>query len=114
MLLRHDKAVHATAVECESGAVITVVEVLCSQGRQVEGLYDLRGGGSWVGGAAKSNRETVCPRKRAEGVIERVVLLHDHKNVLDARPRPRINGPRTAVRGQRRRHRPHGFPGAGA
>src|SRR2546426_10555600 len=105
MLLRHDKAVHATAVECESGAVITVVEVLCSQGRQVEGLYDLRGGGSWGDGDAKANRETVCPRKRAEVVIERVVLLDDHKNVIVARRRIRINGHRTPWRGQRRRER---------
>src|SRR3989442_8465311 len=103
MLLRHDKAVHATAVECESGAVITVVEVLCSQGRQVEGLYDLRGGVSWGDGHAKSNRETVCPRKRGEAIIERVVLLHDHKHMLDARRRPPINGPCTDVRGPRRR-----------
>ena len=56
MLLSHHKTVHQTAIECSSGAVLAVVEVLRSQGRQVVGLdcaaCDPRG----VDGHAGANR----------------------------------------------------------
>src|SRR5207237_4340097 len=97
MLLSGDKTVHQAAIKCSSGAVLAVVEVLRSQSRQVVWRDRTGGRPRGVDGNAGSSGQTVRAGKRAEVVIEGVVLLHDHEHVLEARGGVGVDGHRAAV-----------------